>query len=109
MCKLPISQECITPKRVKADTRIEKYKQEQSPVYQEIQGNTLLLLIYFAGIFILPQNRKIPPFEEQGNELVSLDFPEKISAWRTEAHDGQPSGRTLFGRAPFSLLLHNDL
>jgi hypothetical protein len=29
-----------------------------------------------------PEARKIPRSEEQGNELVSLDFPEKISAWR---------------------------
>ena len=40
------------------------------------------------------KQQKIPRSEEQGMKYQSLDFPEKISAWRTEAHDGQPSDRT---------------
>ena len=29
-----------------------------------------------------PETQKIPHSEEQGNDLESLDFPGKISAWR---------------------------
>ena len=41
-----------------------------------------------------PKQQKIPRSEEQGNVVQTVDFPGEISAWRTEAHDGQPSGRT---------------
>ena len=54
-----------------------------------------------------PETTKIPRSEEQGNDLESLDFPGKISAWRTEAHDGQPSGRTLLEIGSITLLFHN--
>ena len=56
-----------------------------------------------ANGHIRPETRKIPRSEEQGIDLESLDFPGKISAWRTEAHDGQPSGRTTAIRNPEAL------
>ena len=73
--------------------------------YRAIHCSCLYILRAFS--FYL-KTEKIPRSEEQGNDLESLDFPGKISAWRTEAHDGQPSGRTLFWRSPFLLLFHND-
>ena len=84
----------------------DKFSSEQISRLWELSENP-----YYQIILMLIYNGcRISEFLDLKKEHVHLDEQYfDVIAWRTEAHDGQPSGRTLFGRAPFPLLFHNNI